>query len=168
MVADNIAVLRTQYVVSIGTIYFPAALKAAAESPDIPLTGADRICTHKFFESIIRRIASTSQYLQGRFHPLVWTQAQAYTYLLPEHSDLTRLYATGLTATVLLKSANMVAVAPPKIIEYLEHAVGILEMYGKLDSSIQNSFINLQTKVAETKIEVGAELQRRVNQRGDL
>jgi hypothetical protein len=72
----NFLFSRSQFVVTPGSIYFPAALIYAKTMA--PLTPTEAPAVIKYFQAIIKRVASIDQYMDGRFNPVVWTHCQGY------------------------------------------------------------------------------------------
>ena len=77
LVADNVAWLRGTYMAIPSMAYWGLAFTAATgphNGRELPQEYVKAV--NKFQGSFMGYLASIRQYLDGRFHPLVWTQSQ--------------------------------------------------------------------------------------------
>lgn len=76
LVEDNVAWLRGSYMAIPAMAYWEPAFTAATGPSNTELSGEHREAVIKFQLGFMRYVASARQYLDEKFHPLVWTQSQ--------------------------------------------------------------------------------------------
>lgn len=76
MVENNVALLRGTYMAVPAMAYWQFAFTAATGPSKAELRDEQRQAVIKFQYGFMRYVASARQYLDDRFHPLVWTQSQ--------------------------------------------------------------------------------------------
>ena len=76
LVADNVAWLRGSYMAIPCMAYWEPAFTAATGPLYTELPDEHREAVFKFQMGFMKYVASARQYLDDKFHPLVWTQSQ--------------------------------------------------------------------------------------------
>lgn len=81
VIDDNLSWLRTFYFSCYGVFVWPVVMEAV--SFDGPITDNRFVeAVQHMAYSISGVIASISQYMNGKFHPIVWTHSQVYVILI--------------------------------------------------------------------------------------
>jgi hypothetical protein len=82
LVEDNVAWLRSSYMAIPMMAYWELVVSAATVT-DSELTDERCKAINKWQVSFMKYVASAYQYMNGKFHPLVWTQSQTYQNIFP-------------------------------------------------------------------------------------
>jgi hypothetical protein len=81
VIDDNLSWLRTFYFSCYGVFVWPVVIEAAGSGAPITDSRFAEAVQHMSY-GICGVIASVSQYMNGRFHFVVWTHAQTYPTVL--------------------------------------------------------------------------------------
>jgi hypothetical protein len=146
VIDDNICWLRASYWSCPAVFSWPAAHDAAVHG-QLHTKPEYRQAVKTNLEGVMRMISSTSQYMSGKFHPVVWSQAQAYLVLVSPRNAECRLFAAALMGVVALSSPYTADLAPPALFQYMNQALSVLKLYAPFCPSIEKSCHNLMHKM---------------------
>lgn len=93
-IENNVAWIRSSYAACPAMFYWHAALNAATTTA--PFLGREyRDGLEKHLLGYMGYVSSASQYLDGRFNPIVWSQAQKFTHLFEVEADCKSLFGVS-------------------------------------------------------------------------
>jgi hypothetical protein len=147
LVADNVAWLRGTYMAIPCMAYWEPAFTAATGPFYTELPDEHREAVVKFQMGFMKYVASARQYLDDKFHPLVWTQSQKYDPPLQWWWSDCSLFMGALMGVIIIESPRTYKLALPSLMEYLGHVVNILVTFARFSASIEESLQSLKGKI---------------------